>query len=217
MTHVGIDFSLNSPGICIQDARGYHFISFFNFGKRTIDLALGKDIKIPKAFQVHYELKEADIIHAYPYNREVHSKAFLYREREKMLDASNIANIICTVIGLYKPHKIYLEGFSYGSRGNSFIDIIQYNSFLRKDLVTIYGKDNISVFQPSHVKKTAGKGNGNKHFMIKAFQDNVLDDDLLIETELWKWVQGKDYTEKIPKPLDDMVDSYFILKTGTMY
>ena len=52
--------------------------------------------------------------------------------------------------------------------------------------------------------------------MIKAFQDNVLEDKQLEKTKLWKYVQGKDYSEKIPKPLDDLVDAYFIIKTGIL-
>jgi len=213
MTHIGIDFSINSPGICIKDSEGYHFLSFFNYGGRSLDK------KILKAFRLHFSLNEGTVIHSYRYNRGVKSKEFLYREREKMEDAQNLSKLICEKITEWDMQgaEIYLEGFSYGSKGNSFIDIIQYNSFLRKDLMTLYGKDSISVYQPSQVKKTAGKGNGNKHYMMKAFQDNVLEDKLLKENKLWNWVQGKDYSEKIPKPLDDLVDAYFILKTGINY
>jgi hypothetical protein len=52
--------------------------------------------------------------------------------------------------------------------------------------------------------------------MMKAFQENVLADKLLEKTKLWKYVQGKDYSEKIPKPLDDLVDAYFIVQTGIL-
>jgi hypothetical protein len=121
---------------------------------------------------------------------------------------------LVTFFGATNVH-VSLEGFSYGSTGNSFIDIVQYNSFLRSALLEIYGSEKISIFQPSHVKKLAGKGNANKHFMIKAFQDDVLNDEDLRKTKLWKYVQGKDFSEKIPKPLDDLVDSYFILKSQT--
>ena len=69
----------------------------------------------------------------------------------------------------------------------------------------------ISFFQPSHVKKLAGKGNANKFFMINAFQEDVLNDKDLRNTELWNWINNKDYSKKIPKPIDDIVDSYFIL------
>jgi hypothetical protein len=211
MTHIGIDFSLNSPGVCILDEGGYHFISFFNYGGRA------PNKKILKAFQLHFELDEDDTIISLMYNRCVKSKEFLKREREKMRDATLLSDLICGNIRKWGYNtKVYLEGFSYGSKGNSFIDIIQYNSFLRKELMSLWGKDKISVYQPSQVKKTAGKGNGNKHFMIKAFQENVLADKLLEKTKLWKYVQGKDYSEKIPKPLDDLVDAYFIVQTGIL-
>ena len=94
----------------------------------------------------------------------------------------------------------------------SDIKSVQYNTFLRKELIDKYSIENLSVFQPSHVKKLAGKGNANKHYMAKAFQDDVLNDKNLRSTKLWKWVQGKDFSTKIPKPIDDIVDAYFILK-----
>jgi hypothetical protein len=80
-------------------------------------------------------------------------------------------------------------------------------------LLNAYGADKIYIMQPSHVKKLAGKGNANKHFMAKAFQDNVLNDDHLRKTKFWDWTKDKDFSEKIPKPVDDLIDSYFILNT----
>ncbi len=211
MIDVGIDFSLNSPAVCIEDHNGkYTFISFFNFGGRLWDSK-----KIPKAFQLHRDLSDNGTIMAIPYNREVSSKDFLTRERQKLNDGKNIAELIVNIIATLngtQDARIGLEGFSYGSKGNSFIDIVQYNTFLRSMLLNAYGAEKISVYQPSHVKKLAGKGNANKHYMIKAFQDDVLGDKELRNTKLWKWSQGKDFSEKIPKPLDDLVDSYFIVK-----
>lgn len=215
MTRIGIDFSLNSPATCIRNSKGdYIFISFFNFGDRIWD-----DIKkMPKAFQVHQELIESETILGFPYYRDVKADSFLIREREKLEDCKSIANLIVNALvsffGVSNTH-VSLEGFSYGSTGNSFIDIVQYNSFLRSLLLDAYGSSNISIFQPSHVKKTAGKGNANKHYMIKAFQDDVFNDKDLRNTKLWKYVQGKDFSIKIPKPLDDLVDSYFILNSQT--
>jgi hypothetical protein len=109
--------------------------------------------------------------------------------------------------------KIALEGFSYGSTGNSFIDIVQYNTFLRSRLLNEFGADRIYIVQPSHVKKLAGKGNANKHFMAKAFQEDVLNDSQLRKTKLWNWCKEKDFSEKIPLPISDLIDSYFVLKT----
>ena len=215
MIYTGIDFSLNSPGTCTQDSKGkYTFITFFNYGNRIWD---EEGRKIPKSFSVHKELMDDKSILGFPYYRQVKDKDFLLREREKLTDGQNIAdlisNILITLFGT-QNHKIALEGFSYGSKGNSFIDIVKYNTFLRNEIVNAWGVENISIYQPSHVKKLAGKGNANKHYMVKAFQDDVFNDKDLRKTDLWKWTQGKDFTEKIPKPIDDLVDSYFILNAN---
>ena len=215
MIYSGIDFSLNSPGTCTQDHKGkYTFITFFNYGNRIWD---EEGRKIPKSFSVHKELMDDKTILGFPYYRQVKDKDFLLREREKLTDGQNIADLISNIlITLYgtQNHKIALEGFSYGSKGNSFIDIVQYNTFLRNEIVNSWGVENISIYQPSHVKKLAGKGNANKHYMVKAFQDDVFNDSDLRKTKLWKWTQGKDFTEKIPKPIDDLVDAYFILNAN---
>mgnify|MGYP003634653085 FL=1 len=215
MIYTGIDFSLNSPGTCTQDNKGkYTFITFFNYGNRIWDDGVRK---IPKSFSVHKELMDDKTILGFPYYRHVQDKDFLRREREKLTDGQNIADLISTIlITLYgtEDHKIALEGFSYGSKGNSFIDIVQYNTFLRNEIVNSWGVENISIYQPSHVKKLAGKGNANKHYMVKAFQDDVFNDKNLRNTKLWKWTQGKDFSEKIPKPIDDLVDGYFILNAN---
>ena len=215
MIYTGIDFSLNSPGTCTQDHKGkYTFITFFNYGNRIWD---EEGRKIPKSFSVHKELMDDKTILGFPYYRQVKDKDFLLREREKLTDGQNIADLISNIlITLYgtQNHKIALEGFSYGSKGNSFIDIVQYNTFLRNEIVNSWGVENISIYQPSHVKKLAGKGNANKHYMVKAFQDDVFNDKDLRKTKLWKWTQGKDFTEKIPRPIDDLVDAYFILNAN---
>ena len=215
MIYSGIDFSLNSPVTCTQDHKGkYTFITFFNYGNRIWD---EEGRKIPKSFSVHKELMDDKTILGFPYYRQVKDKDFLLSEREKLTDGQNIADLISNIlITLYgtENHKIALEGFSYGSKGNSFIDIVQYNTFLRNEIVNSWGVENISIYQPSHVKKLAGKGNANKHYMVKAFQDDVFNDKDLRKTKLWKWTQGKDFTEKIPKPIDDLVDAYFILNAN---
>lgn len=217
MVYVGIDFSLNSPGVCIRKPCGeYKFITFFNYGNRIWGG------KTPKSFQVHKELIDNSIIDGVIYTRTIDNKEFIEKERQKIIDADSISDLIVGVLSLstfdgntpIDDIKICLEGFSYGSKGNSFIDIILYNSILRKKLKDMFGINNIYIYQPSAVKKLAGKGNANKHYMIKAFQENVLNDTHLVNTKLWNWIKDKDYSETIPKPIDDLIDAYFILHTG---
>jgi hypothetical protein len=211
MIYIGIDFSLNSPALTVKlEDESYHFISFYNDG--------GRDPKkpTPKAFQIHKELSESRTIIALPYNRQVGSDVNIIKERQKLVDGKMIANKIITTIESYvgdSEIKIGLEGFSYGSTGNSFIDIVQYNTFLRNAILEKFGVELLYVFPPSHVKKNAGKGNANKHYMANAFQNDVFDDKDLRLSKLWQWCSDKDYSEKIPKPLDDIIDSYFILQS----
>lgn len=209
MTYIGIDFSLNSPGLCIKNNNKYKFISFYN--------NKGRDPSKPtlKAFKIHKELESKEILELITYNRKVSSKDFLTREREKLVDAKMLAGKIIKKIKSIcniKETIIILEGFSYGSKGNSFIDMIQYNTFLRYELFNVFKEDKIFIFQPSHVKKNAGKGNANKNYMLKAFQENLFND--LNDNLFWKWCKGKSYPKnKIPKPIDDLVDSYFLIKS----
>ena len=205
MALVGIDFSLNSTAACILDSETYHFVSFFNYRKEWRSPVL-------KAFKLHEELMDTGTIQGMPYNREVTSKRFLDRERQKMTDADQITETIDSHLKNYEVSAFAIEGFSYGSKGNSFIDMIQYNSRLRQRLIDSYCIGSFYIFQPKEVKKLAGNGNANKIYMFDAFRDNVLEDARLEENGLWKWCQGKSFEKEIPKPVDDLVDSYFILQ-----
>lgn len=208
MSLVGIDFSLNSPAACVSKNNNYDFISFFNYGDRP-----WSKLPIKKAFHIHNELMDMGAIKGIHYNRNVSSKTFLDREREKMEDSMVIANLINDYLkNHYKIKAFAIEGFSYGSKGNSFIDMIQYNSRLRQILIESYGINNFYIFQPTKVKKLAGKGNCNKNYMFNAFKNNFLEDSNLNNSLLWKWCQDKEFVKDVPKPLDDLVDSYFILK-----
>ena len=104
MINIGIDFSLNSPGVCIETSDGkYHFITFFNYSNRIWD---DKGRKIPKSFSVHKELMDASAIEGIPYNREVTSKEFLPRERQKLIDAENISSLMINIFRHYTKMKI---------------------------------------------------------------------------------------------------------------
>ena len=72
-----------------------------------------------------------------PASQKAESQLENYREAQSFLSqniADLISNILITLYGT-ENHKIALEGFSYGSKGNSFIDIVQYNTFLRNEIV----------------------------------------------------------------------------------
>lgn len=208
MTLVGIDFSLNSPGVTIEYDDHIRFLSFFN--------TEGYEWDRPnplKKFQHHNAIR--NFVTMVPYTRTKTDKNTSYADEQavKMKDAVMMANVITSTLeGLIDDDVMFsLEGFAFQSSGASFIDLILFNSFLRKDIVEKWGYDRLIVVAPSAAKKLAGKGNADKEYMIEAFRTNKLDDPKLISTELYKYINDISDFKNI-KPIDDIVDSYFIMK-----
>ena len=212
---VGIDFSLNSPSITIkyvfEKEEYYQFCSFFNTDGREW---LVKDIK---AFKNHKALNNNTDVYMMPYERKITASDYTEKESQKIADAQQLSQLIVNYIKSFINEtnlkltniKVAIEGFSYGSKGAAYNDLIMYNSFLRKELLTLTSADNILVFSPKHAKKLAGNGNADKEYMINAFISNKLKDNLIEKTDLFKYCSSLDM--KNLKPVDDLIDSYFIL------
>ena len=49
--------------------------------------------------------------------------------------------------------------------------------------------------------------------MIKAFIDNMLEDEVLMVNAFWRYCKENGIDFKQPKPIDDLVDAYGILKS----
>jgi hypothetical protein len=200
--YIGIDFSINSPGICIRAVDHLQFIAFYN--------REGKNFKKgdPKDFQIHREISNLEGVSTAQFNRRKKHDDYSIDQSQKIEDSHDLATLISSQIPDGCP--VGLEGYSYGSKGNSFIDLIAFNSVLRNRLYL--DGHGVRVFTPSQVKTRAGKGNLNKQGMFLAFVKNRSDDHLLQGSEFWKWcVERRDYAQgEIPKPIDDLVDAYWI-------
>ena len=198
---VGIDFSINSPAICIRNEK-LAFIGFYN--------TEGKNFKkgSPRDFKIHEEIMQLSDVEIINFNRRKKHDDYRIDQAQKIEDSDTLANLIGEQIP--ESARVGLEGYSYGSKGNSFIDLIAFNSVLRNNL---YKRGHeVSVFTPSQVKTCAGKGNLNKQGMFLAFVENRSEDQLLTGSEIWNWcVERRDLgLGEIPKPIDDLVDSYWI-------
>lgn len=210
MVKIGIDFSLISPAVCIQYPGGtYRFISFFD--------DFGKDWMTSKSKKFHYHQELSKIMDLIPYTREINTDNYRDEQISKMKSAKHIANLIVETLKNKvgeQEVKIAIEGFSYGSISSSALDLALYNSFLRIKLLETFGDDSIIVIAPTEGKKTLyGKGNANKDQMIDSFIENKLNDDELTKTPLWNYCKNNNLDYKNIKPVDDLVDSYAILKS----
>ena len=207
MIKIGIDFSINSPSMMYcKDDEEYHFVSFFNDE--------GKDWKNSKAktFRYHNLLFENNVVEMIPYTRLTISKDYRQEQKDKMADAMKLAllviNKIKSIVSEDEDVKIGLEGFSFGSKGASYIDLIMYNCFLRYKIVETFGPDSLVIVSPSEGKKLfSGKGNANKEKMIESFISNFIGDEKIENTELWKFCSSNELDYNNIKPIDDLIDS----------
>ena len=144
-TIVGIDYSLNSPAICIADDNfdinkcSFHFLT----SKKKHIGKFGKNI-------FGYEIKD--------YNTPI--------ER-----FSNISNWALDIIHKHKSNtaKVFIEGYSFGSKGQAVFQIAE-NCGILKYRLQMSPSMLYDTIVPSVVKKYAsGKGNADKQLMYDSF------------------------------------------------
>jgi hypothetical protein len=135
------------------------------------------------------------------------AKDSIEEQSNKLINADQLSDmIVCTFdyMGISHVDEIRIEGFSYASKGNSFIDLITYNTYLKVKLIQKFGHI-IKVVPPKTLKKAyTGNGNATKCDMVRSyleksnsrFSDKIREMDIVKEGEF-----------NIPKPIDDLVDA----------
>ena len=170
-TIVGIDYSLTSPCVCVNDGEK---IMFYYLTKKKKHLG-----KIAKNIigEEHQE-----------YNTPI----------ERFSNISNWAINKFNILG--HNLKVFIEGYSYGSKGQALFQIAENCGILKYRLAE--QKYKYSVIVPSVVKKLAtGKGNADKEMMYEQFCKDT-------KTDLKKLLD----TAKAGNPVSDIVDSWYIAK-----
>ena len=144
-TIVGIDYSLNSPAICIADDN-------FDFNKCSFHFLTSKKKHIGKFGKniFGYEIKD--------YNTPI--------ER-----FTNISTWALDTIHKHKSDtaKVFIEGYSFGSKGQAVFQIAE-NCGILKYRLQMSPSMLYDTIVPSVVKKYAsGKGNADKQLMYDSF------------------------------------------------
>jgi Holliday junction resolvasome RuvABC endonuclease subunit len=175
MVSIGIDPSLNSTGICIN-----------NDGKCKYFIITSKMTKKMKAFSHSH-------ITYLPYDKPDHTRLeYSEKENVKFNNIINICNHIYNIILThhttnYNDIEVYMEGVSYGSTGSAaLVDLCFLNSAIRMTLKQLGIK--FTIVSPTSLKKFAcANGQADKNVMIDAWKrmdtnisniDNVKIDDL---------------------------------------
>ena len=199
---VGLDISLNSTAVCVEKNESYSWINFSpNITERTrkfLDFQSNENCLIYSFDKDTRKFKDLDI-----------SESIIVKYK----NFNNLYNRIKESIFLdNKVEYLSVEGPSYNSRGRAQIDLVVCSHYIIFKIISEL-KLIPKIIPPSKVKLLAGKGNYNKHQMLEAFKKNILQDEKLDNDPFYKWVCGKEITTKsIPKPIDDLIDSYFVLK-----
>ena len=173
-TIIGIDYSLTSPAVCVNIDGDAGLMFYYLTSKKKYIGMMSEEI-------IGYEHKEwKDPIERFTY----------------------ISDFAIEIIKQTKNPEIYIEGYSYGSKGRGLFQIAENCGILKYRLQE--QNFNYETVVPSVVKKGAtGKGNADKDLMYEAFVKEV-------KIDLKKLFD----TEKVGNPLSDIVDSYYIQKVG---
>lgn len=206
MNFITIDFSLNSPGICVfnDNTEKYHFISYLKRSgtKKAIktqeDLALIEGVTL--VFQPDWE------------THLDYSSIELAKIKRYDIMSNDIIELITKHVDKEDSFKIAFEGVSYGSSAgtNNIIDMAAAASILKIKLLKYFKPKDILTVAPTTIKKHAGKGNMNKRTLWDVFTQNTTGEDFLEETNFWNFSNSLEVGKSVPKPFDDLVDAFYL-------
>jgi Holliday junction resolvasome RuvABC endonuclease subunit len=190
---VGIDPSMNSTGLCIQQYEGEQKIkeNFFIIKPSTDKLTKKEKLAEESSLYFEYIFYKAEDLKAYSDNNLFHE----YWKSFNMIQlVKKIKETILEYTKLENDHiHIVIEGISYGSmsRTKSIFDLAGLNYMVRNYFIE---KDNITfwIVPPAEIKKfTTGNGLAKKEAITHLFESS--------HPEL-----------KIIPKIDDIADAYFM-------
>ena len=151
-TIVGIDYSLNSPAICIAG-------DDFDFDKCSFHFLTSKKKHIGK------------------FGKNI----FGYETKDYKTPIERFTNISTWALDIIHKHKtdtakVFIEGYSFGSKGQAVFQIAE-NCGILKYRLQLSPSILYDTVVPSVVKKFAsGKGNADKQLMYDSFKEHTKQD-----------------------------------------
>lgn len=207
MNFIGVDFSLNSPGICVWNDKHkeYHFINYLKPKSGT---------KAEQKMQEEISLLSDVTLVAQPdfTSDKDYSKSELAKVKRYDRMADDIINLILQNSFDADGYCIAFEGSSYGSKmgTNNMIDMAAGAAILKLKMIKALKPEDILTVAPTSLKKFAGKGNMSKLQLFDAFKANATEDKYLLKSPLWNFTRNIETGKKVPKPLDDLIDACYL-------
>lgn len=208
---IGVDYSLNSPAVCIYKNNNYNWISYPVLNKTKKEQSLQTDIsKLPDVnytLQDHFKFKGA------------YEDSDLQKMIKYDIQAGRIIQMLKYSLGKLDDTQIQLafEGYSYGSRyskTDNIIELAAATTLFKKAMLSeiITETDIYKVYAPKTIKKIAGNGNMKKRELFDVFTKNLHQDKQLENSFFWDYCRKLTVGKKVPSPVDDMIDAYFVIQ-----
>jgi len=209
LTIISIDFSILYPGVCIcRDFTDFKWIAVVNSKVRKKDEDrfdwINHNYPAIKILRTNSKRKKDEQYHV--------------TERIKLTNYLELMEVLISAIHeeVKEDQEILvcLEGISFGSSGNSLVDISQATGMLKQQLANRLLNNNLDrffIFSPSELKNAIGcKGNANKHDILAKFKSDPIIEPVK-NSDLFKLIAQEDWVvegDKILSPIIDMVDSF---------
>ncbi len=209
MTIISIDFSILYPGVCIcRDFKDFKWIAVVN-------------TKVRKKDEDHFDWINAN----YPNIKILKTQSKRKKDEQyhvtERIKLDNYLELINVLIGEIKEEVkddpeliVCLEGISFGSSGNSLVDISQSTGVLKHQIVTQIlnnSTDRFFIFSPSELKNAINcKGNANKQDILAKFKSDPIIESVK-KSDLFTLLHKEDWViegDKILSPIIDMTDAY---------
>ena len=218
---IGIDISLNSTAIYIENDSKQTILSFTNKKENNIYI---QELKHQGVLVFHIDREKTDV-----YSDNEMLKLLHYRDLSDLIIEQILNNIDSN-----KKTYCQIEGYSFSKNTSSILDIVSLSTMIRLSLINNIDNIDISIISPSTLKLETCKlvyppidigkrkprlkyvnkegisgGSFKKPDMFKAMLDGNIDCPIL--NMLWTY---KDLTErkKIPNPIEDIIDSILACK-----
>jgi hypothetical protein len=223
MNLIGIDISIDSTGMSIL-REGEIIISNFTVQKRNAGW-IKKTMDVIDYEFINYTYKDID--------NYTESEIMKLREFDHVTDL--IFNKIIGNINKREKTMIAIEGYNYSriKNTNSIIDIVSFSTLLRIKLLSLSKLEKLIIISPATVKSKAcemaygytmtksgkkiinkninGLAGGNfdkKDMLISLYEMNI---NNKLTTILNKYKEDLLKLKNVPKPIDDLIDSFFLM------
>ena len=221
MNFIGIDISINSTAIFIETEKCQHILSYTNKKDNNIY------IKELARCGVQFFHQNKDSSKDYSKNEVIKLRYFI-----------DIANSICDEIQkrIDTTQKTYcqIEGYSFSKNTSSILDLVALSSIIRSKLLEKIESIDISIISPASLKLESCKlvyppinvgikkeklewrnnegisgGNFKKPQMYRAILEGKINTPIFEMLETYRDLMDR---EKIPNPIEDIIDATFAAK-----